>query len=245
MPSNVFAPVKALDFSHRAQLSELMDEPCTREQLRACLRDVSRLNRWFLGYRPLFAWLNSFLPPSISRPLHILDVGCGNGDALRRIERWAANRRLAVELTGVDINPNAIDIAAELTPARSCIQWAASDIFAFIPEKPFDLVISTLFTHHLSDHDIVPFFAWMEKHAMLGWFINDLSRAAVPYHLLGIFTKLARLHPFVQHDGPVSIARAFVIEDWQRICAAAGFDKPTITIRPFQPARLCVARRKP
>jgi hypothetical protein len=53
------------------------------------------------------------------------------------------------------------------------------------------------------------------------------------------------LHPFVQHDGPVSIARSFVPEDWQRMCAAAGLDANDIAIRAFAPAHLCVARRKP
>jgi hypothetical protein len=58
----------------------------------------------------------------------------------------------------------------------------------------------------------------------------------------------------VQNDGPISIARAFVHEDWRRMCAAAGlFDPaienpeieiPEIEIQAFKPARLCVARRK-
>jgi hypothetical protein len=52
------------------------------------------------------------------------------------------------------------------------------------------------------------------------------------------------LHPFVQHDGPVSIRRAFVAEEWQRLCAAAGLRPQDVTIRGFTPARLCVMRRK-
>jgi SAM-dependent methyltransferase len=231
-----------LDFRYRAQLTELMDEPCTRDQMRDCLHDVSRLNRWFLAYRPLFAWLNSFA--AVSHPLHIVDVGCGNGDALRRIAHWAAQRRIAVELTGVDINRDAIAIAAELTPAARPIRWVASDVFAYTPDRPIHIVMSTIFTHHLADTDLVRFLIWMEQQATHGWFINDLSRAAVPYYLLRAFAKVARLHPFVQHDGPVSIARAFIAEDWQRLCVAAGLDLEAVSIRPFTPARLCVARKK-
>jgi hypothetical protein len=85
----------------------------------------------------------------------------------------------------------------------------------------------------------------MEQHARLGWLINDLSRAAIPYHFFRVFAKVARLHPFVQHDGPVSIARSFVPEDWRRMCAAAGLGDRDILIQSFVPARLCVARRKP
>ena|ERR1039457_3464277 len=50
------------DFLHRAQIVELMDEPCSREQLRACLRDIARTNQWTMAYRPLIDWLNALLP---------------------------------------------------------------------------------------------------------------------------------------------------------------------------------------
>jgi 2-polyprenyl-3-methyl-5-hydroxy-6-metoxy-1,4-benzoquinol methylase len=237
-------PSDEIDFGHRAQLSELMDEPCSRDELRACLRDLSRLNRWFLAYRPLLDWLGTVALSSSSRPLHILDVACGYGDSLRRIERWARTRGIAVELTGLDLNPDAIAIAAEASSSTSTIRWVASDVFAFQADKPVHFVVSSLFTHHLTEPDLIRFVQWMEVNSKLGWFINDLSRAATPYHLLRIFSKLAGLHHFVQHDGPVSIARSFIPEDWRRICAAAGLHAGDIAIKPVWPARLCVSRKK-
>ena len=68
-------PHNGLDFSHRAQLSELMDEPCSREVIEACLRDLARVNRWFGAYRPLLRWLDEMRPQAGSEPLRILDVG--------------------------------------------------------------------------------------------------------------------------------------------------------------------------
>jgi hypothetical protein len=100
-----------------------------------------------------------------------------------------------------------------------------------------------LFAHHLSDEDVVRFVRWMEMNAELGWFINDLSRAPIPYHLFRWFSKAAGLHPFVQHDGPVSFLRAFVPDDWRRLCAAAGLKRDAIEIVSYKPARLCVSRR--
>jgi SAM-dependent methyltransferase len=235
----------ALDFAHRAQLTELIDGPCRREELRPCLRDVARLNRWFLGYRPTLEWLASVAPSASRPPVRILDVGCGYGDGLRRIECWAGARGIDVELVGIDINPDATAIAAEATPPTSRIRWVAADIFAYASAEPIDFVVSALFTHHLAEDEVVRFLKWMEQHAACGWFINDLSRAAAPYHLLRVFSKVARLHPFVQHDGPVSFARAFVPADWRRMCAAAGLDERVVTIKGYWPARLCVARSKP
>ena len=240
-------PHNALDFRHRSKLSELMDEPCSRDELRACLRDLARVNRWTMAYRPLLHWLDSFTDayPTHGEPLHILDVACGYGDGLRRIEQWAKLRGIAVELTGLDMNPDATAIAAEASPAARKIQWVCADIFAYAPPRPVHLVVSSLFTHHLAEEDIVRFLQWMEQHAGFGWLINDLSRAAIPYHFFRVFAKVASLHPFVQHDGPVSIARSFVPEDWRRMCAAAGLGDHDILIQSFVPARLCVSRRKP
>ena len=54
-------PHSAPDFRHRSQLTELMDEPCTRDQLRACLSDLARTNRMTFAYRPVLNWLDAFL----------------------------------------------------------------------------------------------------------------------------------------------------------------------------------------
>ena len=135
-----------------------------------------------------------------------------------------------------------------LSPPRprpsSEIQWVTADILTFSPPQPPHLVVSSLFAHHLAEAQIVQFLRWMESHAQLGWFINDLSRAPIPYHVFRAFSRLMRFHHFVQNDGPVSVTRAFIPADWQRLCAAAGLTPNQFEIQPFKPARLCVARTK-
>jgi SAM-dependent methyltransferase len=236
------------DFSRRAEpaeLTELMDEPCSRAELRACLRDLARVNGWTMAYRPLLHWLDCFAAELATlQPLRILDAGCGYGDGLRRIGQWASARGIQVELTGLDLNPDATAIAAEATPSVSRIEWINADILRYVPPRPPHLVVSSLFTHHLAEGDIVRFMRWMELNAEAGWFINDLSRAAIPYYFFRAFAKVMRLHRFVQHDGPVSIARSFVPEDWRRMCAAAGLGGQDVDLQSFKPARLCVARKK-
>jgi SAM-dependent methyltransferase len=235
-----------MDFSQRADLIELMDEPCARETLRACLRDIARTNRFTLAYRPTFAFLNSIVAtvPLLPNPLRILDAGSGYGDTLRRIEKWAKTRRIPVHLTGLDLNPDARAIAAEATLPSSRIRWVTADILTYSPSQPPHLVVSSLFAHHLADQQIVQFLRLMETHAQLGWFINDLSRAPVPYHVFRAFSRLMRFHHFVQNDGPVSVARSFIPSDWQRLCASAGLTPNQFEIQSFKPARLCVARTK-
>jgi SAM-dependent methyltransferase len=237
-------PRESLDFSKRADLTELMDEPCSREDLRACLNDLERLNRWFLGYRPVLHWLASLNLSQLTSPLRILDIGCGRGDLLRRIEQWAGTRGIPVKLMGCDLNPDAIAIAEEAGPRTSNVEWVAADVFGLNGRAETDLLVSSLFTHHLNERDVVRFLRWMEERAQMGWFINDLSRAPIPYWLIKAFTRVAGLHRFVQHDAPVSFRRAFVADDWRRMCTAAGLSVGDFAIEEWQPARLCVSRRK-
>jgi hypothetical protein len=84
----------------------------------------------------------------------------------------------------------------------------------------------------------------MEATAQSGWFVNDLHRKPVPYHLFRLWSCFVRRHPFVKHDGPVSIRRSFIVDDWRWLCAAAKLDKEAVSIREYRPARLCVGRIK-
>src|ERR1700742_1583052 len=115
-------PARAYDFSHRAYLDERMDGPCSFEEFRGCLHDLAQCNMVTLGHRPVLQWLKQFANnPHNGQPLHIVDVGCGGGDTLRHIERWARRHKLAIRLTGIDLNPFAARVARELTPDGSQI----------------------------------------------------------------------------------------------------------------------------
>jgi hypothetical protein len=112
-------------------------------------------------------------------------------------------------LTGVDVNPWSKQSAESVTAPYAPIQYETSDIFSFDPEHRADFIISSLFTHHLADNEIVKFLRWMDRHATRGWFINDLHRHPLPFFLIRYATRLLRFGPMVQYDGPISVARAF------------------------------------
>lgn len=234
-----------MDFSRRARIPELMDAPCSYPELQQCLRDLVRVNHLTLAYRPTLQWLQHCLANTTPRPdpLRIVDVGCGLGDTLRTIERWARRRRLAVELTGIDINPHATRAAAEETTG-SAIRWITADAFSYRPPEGIDVIISSLFTHHLSDQDVVRFLSWMEDTARMGWFVSDLHRHPVPYYLFKLWSQVMGWHRFVQHDGPVSILRSFTRQDWKRFCLRAGLPDELVRIEWHVPFRLCLGREK-
>jgi SAM-dependent methyltransferase len=235
----------AFDFSRRANLSELLDEPCSYRDLRGCLRDLEQVNRVSFGYRPTLEWLEQFMPDP-KHPLHIVDVGCGGGDMLRRIESWSTRKRVAVKLTGVDFNPHAIRAAREFTHATSQIEWVAGEAYSLNPDlAPIDVVISSLFTHHLTDDEIVGFIGWMERVARQGWFINDLYRSQTTYTWFKVLAAAMQWHRFVRHDGPVSFQRAFLPNEWKQYAQRAGLSARDVSIATVRPGRLCVGRVKP
>ncbi len=220
-----------------------MDQPCSYDDLRQCLRDIARVNRLTRAYSPTFHWLNYLYPrlPRQTHPLHIVDVGCGYGDTLRRIALWARDRSLPVTLTGIDLNPNAVRAAREATPPDTAT-FLEGNALAFDPPGGIDLVINSLLMHHLENSEIVTLMQWMESVARVGWFINDLHRQPVPYYFFRAFSRFTSWHRFVKHDGAVSILRSFRPEDWRALAQAAHIPHNQYTIREYRPARLCVAR---
>jgi SAM-dependent methyltransferase len=234
------------DLSRRAVVSELMDGACSYQDFRQCLHDLAQVNRVSLGYRPTLQWLEQIVHLSFpAHPLHIVDVGCGGGDMLRRIERWAAKWRIPVRLTGMDMNPFAIRAAREFTPANSEIQWIVGEAGSLeTAAEPIDLVISSLFTHHLADDELIRFLMWMERVTRQGWFINDLYRSQAYYFGFKALALAARWHRFVRNDGPISFLRSFLPAEWERYAKASGLSPISIRIDNRWPARLCVARSK-
>jgi SAM-dependent methyltransferase len=221
-----------------------MDDPSVGyATFRGCLHDLARVNRLSLGYRPTLAFLEGLRRAGrleLGRPVEILDVGSGYGDLLREVAAWGRRRGVTLRLTGLDLNPWSARAAAEATGRDVPVRWITGDVFDHAGEA--DVILSSLFTHHLPDAGVVRFLRWMETRATLGWFVNDLHRHPVAARGFGPLATLLRMHPFVRHDGPASFRRAFVPEDWRRLLAEAGVPADAARAVRAAPFRLCVAR---
>jgi SAM-dependent methyltransferase len=238
----------APDWARREfELEEWMDGPCSYEEYARAALDLEHVNRLTLGYRPALRFLERLLYrgrcAAVSTPAHVVDVGCGHGDGLRAIYRWATRRKIPLRLTGVDLNPYAARLA-QVCDARAgipagSITWITADAFAAKLDAPVDVAISSLFTHHLSDAAIVALLRWNEATARVGWLVNDLhrsQRAATGFKWL---TRITGSCSMVKHDGAVSFRRALTMDEWRERCAEAGVDA---VVKDAGLGRLCVER---
>lgn len=211
--------------------------------LATVLADLATVNTVTLARLPTIAFMrriSSGLPPGT--PLRVLDVGYGEGDMLRRIHRWGARAGVALDLAGVDLDPASASAAQAATPPAWDIQYRTGDVFD-LPPGSHDVVLSSLFTHHLSDDQAVEFLVWMERSAARGWFVNDLHRHALAYEGFRIMSAAAGWHPMVRHDGAISVARSFRRRDWNTLLRRAGL-AGVAQVRWHMPFRLCVSRIK-
>ncbi|SEN46707.1 Methyltransferase domain-containing protein [Sphingomonas gellani] len=235
-------PVSVADLSRRSDAEEQMDADDLDPAIySAVVGDLARVNTVTLAIRPTLAFLARAARGAAG--LRILDVGFGDGDALRRIARWAARRRLPVALVGVDLNPRSEAAARAHTPAQTCrggaIEWITGD-YAALAGGGWDVVISSLVAHHMTREQLVSFLRFMEREAARGWLINDLHRHRLAHAGFPLLARAAGWHPMVRQDGTLSIARSYRPDEWAPILAEAGVEDARV-FRAF-PFRLCVER---
>lgn len=218
----------------RAEGEELMDaDDLDAGTYAAVVADLARVNTVTLAARPTLAFLKR---ATAGRDrLRLLDVGFGDGDMLRRIERWAAKRGLATELVGVDLNPRSELAARAHTPAGSSIRWVTGDYRDM--GDGWDAVVSSLVAHHMTRVQLVAFLSFMQANAR-NWFINDLHRHGFAHRAFPLLAWAARWHSIVRHDGTLSVARSFRPSEWPPLLTEAGVSNARV-FRVF-PFRLCV-----
>lgn len=225
-----------MNLATRARGEELMDADDLDPDIYAdVVRDLARVNVVTFAARPTLAFLKRTMR---GRPtLRLLDVGFGDGDMLRRIERWTAHRGVAAELVGVDLNPRSERAAQMHTPASSRIRFVTGDYAEM--GGGWDAIVSSLVAHHMTEDQLVAFLRFMQANARC-WFVNDLHRHGLAYRGYPLLARAAGWHAIVRHDGALSIARGFRPAEWPPLLAEAGIADARV-FRAF-PFRLCVER---
>lgn len=209
-------------FTQRSYEPELLDSPnIHRELLFRNLRELDFINRTLGGHSISLSGIKQLLTDK-SKTYHIIDIGCGGGDAMKEIARWAERHEYKVVLTGVDMNADCIDFTKKACDAFSNITGVVMDYRDFLKEnKNIDIIHCSLFCHHLKDDELIELFGYMNKHARVGFVINDLERHWFAYYSIKILTRMFNGSALVKNDAPVSVLRGFKKQELESLLKKA------------------------
>jgi hypothetical protein len=209
------------DFSRRSNEKELLDgKDIPFSDIERNMLELDFINTWLGGHAISISGLASFARDR--GELHICEIGCGGGDNLRVLDRWCRKHGIKSRVTGIDSNAGCIEVAKRRWnggPAR----WIHSDYrnVSFAEEHP-DILFSSLFCHHFTNEELILQLRWMQGHASLGWFINDLQRHPLAYHSIRLLTRWFSSSRLVKNDAPLSVLRGFQRGEWKDLLHRAG-----------------------
>ncbi|MEJ2585436.1 MAG: methyltransferase domain-containing protein [Robiginitalea sp.] len=201
-------------FQKRSNAPEWMDDLThPTEEINQALADIKKVNRWLGGHRVSMHGLKPFLRRKRKTPLHILDMGCGNGEFLRHLGRYCNRQDIPVSLTGWDRNPRSLEWGEQHDKSGE-IRYECRDILSFPPLPKGEVVIvCNLFLHHFTDAQILETLKTWRDMGCRAIVVNDLHRNPLAYYLFHVFGFIFRLSRMARHDGLVSILRGFTRED--------------------------------
>jgi ubiquinone/menaquinone biosynthesis C-methylase UbiE len=224
------------NLSYRSNKKELIDDlELDNDALRQNLEELALINKYLGGNQVTISGLSKLVtsPLSLRRgvgvKVKIADLGCGGGDMLMVMANWARKKEINAQFIGIDANDFMIDFGTKRTANYPNISYLHQDIFSEeFKEKSFDIVTMTLFCHHFSDESLITLLQQLKKQTRIGIVINDIHRHWFAYHSIAWITKLFLKSYLVKNDAKLSVWRAFIREDLEKIIQKSGFTKYSI-----------------
>ena len=178
-------------------------------------------------------------------PLRVLDIASGGGHLLMSLARRAARERMDVVWLGWDLSPVAIDYARTLASRRGVkgVRYERADALHDPMPAGIDVVLCTLFLHHLTESDAVALLQRMREAARRAVVVSDLRRTRLGAAFTWAGCRLLSRSEVFRVDGMRSVAAAFSTGEARSLAAAAGFGGAQV----FQvwPQRWLLTWRKP
>jgi 2-polyprenyl-3-methyl-5-hydroxy-6-metoxy-1,4-benzoquinol methylase len=209
-----------VNFHIRSYQSELLDrDDIPFEDIRRNMQELNFINSYLGGHNITLAGIESL--SGHRKQLTICEIGCGGGDNLAAIGRWAKRNNKEVSYIGIDINPACIEVAKERLPANQSKLIVSDYRQVQFDEKP-DIIFSSLFCHHFTNEELVKQLQWMQSQARVGFFINDLHRHPLAYYSIKWLTAAFSKSYLVKNDAPLSVMRGFSRKEWRELLDTAG-----------------------
>lgn len=211
---------------------EMMDRPDLDALAhRHALAGLRRVNTWSLSSHLFWPAVRDVAATSRGEPVRILDLGCGGGDVAVSLAKRARRHGLGVQITGWDKSGLAVSMASQLAVRHQLgnVGFEQVDVLQGTLPADCDIVMCSLFLHHLSDSDAVTLLQKMAAATRQCLLVNDLRRTHFGYYLAWIGCRLLTRSSIVHHDGPASVRGAYTIGEVRRLTKMAGLDGVRLT----------------
>ncbi len=143
---------------------------------------------------------------------------------------------LAIDVTGLDISSTAIATARQMANGLSNVGFQLRNVLAEQLPTGYDVIVCSLFLHHLSEKDAVGLLTRMHESGPRLVLVNDLRRSVLGYWLAQVACRTVARGRIVRVDGPRSVKGEFTIEEIKALCRRVGLR--LATVKPKWPFRL-------
>ncbi|MBM3224286.1 MAG: methyltransferase domain-containing protein [Candidatus Tectomicrobia bacterium] len=217
----------------RSHQPEWLDaEEIPADDLRGNLSDLRRLNRylgshWLLQRTLQRLWQTAGCP----RSLRILDIGTGAGDIPAVLLRWGQRHGVQLRVVALDNHAGIIRYlrSSPLCPA-SLWYIQADGLCLPFQARTFDVVVCSTMLHHLTWQQGLTLLRNMAAVARYGVVLRDLVRHRLHYALARLLLPVLCRHPMTRHDGPLSVLRAYSVEEVRTMARLAGWVPACISL---------------
>lgn len=225
-----------LDLNLETAVSRLNNGPFTDQEYDNCLKQLGNVGNWLQGDRATFKVLKKLN----KAPQSILDIGCGGGYFTKKLAQFYST----AAVLGVDLNPKAIQHAIQNNKERSNLNFEVWEKSSFNKVESYDLILTTLVCHHMSDQELILFLKQAYKACRHAIVINDLHRHVLAYCSFALIAPVLFQNRLISHDGLISIKRGFKHSEWIHYLKEAGIPLENCSIKRHFPFRWTVVIQK-
>jgi 2-polyprenyl-3-methyl-5-hydroxy-6-metoxy-1,4-benzoquinol methylase len=123
----------------------------------------------------------------------------------------------------LEIHPEILRHAARAVDGTAEVHLVAGDALA-APIRPgsVDVALCSLVLHHLPEEAVVVLLRRLAELVRLGFVVSDFRRGRLAWAAVWLVTHAASRSRMTRHDGPLSVRRAYTVEELTHMAKSAA-----------------------